>query len=313
MMSLTDRAKDKAKRNPTLLLGVLMVVHLIAISLNRVPGQPNMRFVQSLATSGFSPVYMAFAYVAGAIKGGVNNYFTLRDARTENEQLKAERVEREKQIAALQEKARLFDQLGEFREWQSANGYQGLPATVIARDANRFFNTLVIDRGTAHNVQKDQPVVAANGGLVGRVINTSLMAARVLLITDERHASGAEVIGQTADARLLGVVEGKKQFLCEMRFIVAPDKIEAGEQVITSGLDGLYPKGLLIGRVRGAGTMAAPQVVEVEPAAPLGRLETVAVLIVPPEKLRSGAEELNKEEQDKQDKASDRRKRGVGR
>lgn len=310
MMSLTDRAKDKAKKNPTLLLGVLVLVHLIVISLNRVPGQPNVRFAQALATGGFAPVHMAFAYAVGGLKGGWQHYFTLRDARVENEQLKAERVEREKQLAALQEKARLFDQISEFKEWQSANGYQGVPATVIARDSNRFFNTLVIDRGSAHNVQKDQPVVAANGGLVGRVIETGLISARVLLITDERHASGAEVMGQTADTRLLGVVEGKKQYLCDMRFIVAPEKIEAGEQVLTSGQDGLYPKGLLIGRVRGAGTIAAPQVVEVEPAASLGKLETVAVLTVPPEKLRSGVEELNKEEQDK---APDRRKRGAGR
>lgn len=313
MMSLTDRAKDKAKKNPTLLLGLLVLAHLMIISINRVPGQPNIRFAQSLATGGFTPVYMAFAYVVGAAKSGVNHYFTLRDARYENEQLKAERVERERQWAVLQDKARLFDQLNEAKEWQSANGYQGVVATVIARDANRFFNTLVIDRGSAHNLQKDQPVVATSGGLVGRVINTSPISARVLLLTDERHASGAEVMGQTADKRLLGVVEGKKQYLCDMRFIVAPDKIEAGEQVVTSGQDGLYPKGLLIGQVRGSGTIAAPQVVEVEPAAPLAHLETVVVLTVPPERLRSGAEELNKVEQEKQDKMSDRRKRGAGR
>lgn len=311
-MSLTDKAKDKAKKNPTLLLGVLVIAHLMVISLNRVPGQPNVRFAQVLATGGFAPIYMAFAYAVGGVKGGWQHYFTLRDARAENEQLKAERVEQEKQLAALQEKGRLFDQISEFKDWQSASGYQGVPATVIARDSNRFFNTLVIDRGSAQGVQKDQPVVAANGGLVGRVIEVGLISARVLLVTDERHASGAEVMAQTAQTRWLGVVEGKKQYLCELRFIAGPEKIEAGEQVLTSGQDGLYPKGLLIGRVRGAGTIDALQMVEVEPVAPLSKLETVAVLSVPAEKLRSPAEELNREEQEK-DKASERRKRGAGR
>jgi rod shape-determining protein MreC len=312
MMSLTDKAKDKAKKSPTLLLGVLVVAHLMVISLNRVPGQPNVRYAQALATGGFAPVHMAFAYIVGGVKGGWQHYFTLRDARAENEQLKVERVERDKQLAALQEKARLFDEFTEFKNWQSANAYDGVQAMVVARDSNQFFNTLVIDRGSTQGVQKDQPVVASNGGLVGRVIEVGLISARVLLITDERHASGAEVMAQTADTRILGVVEGKKQFLCEMRFIVAPEKIEAGEEVLTSGQDGLYPKGLLIGRVRGAGTIAAPQVVEVEPAAPLSKLETVAVLAVPADKLRNVAEELNKEEQEK-DNASARRKRGAGR
>jgi len=56
------------------------------------------------------------------------------------------------------------------------------------------------------------------------------------------------VIGQTAASRWLGIIEGKSQSLCEMRVIVPPEKLENGEQVVTSGQDGLYPPGLLIGR-----------------------------------------------------------------
>ncbi len=313
-MSLTDKAKDKAKKNPTWLLGVLVLAHLLLISLNRVPSQPNLRYLQYVAMSGLTPFAWVASHSVGSIKGAWDHYFALRGARDENDWLKAERVRMENQLREQQEKNRLSEQNNVLQQWQSLNQYGGVTATVIARDANEFFNTLVIDRGTVHGVQKDMPVVAAQGGLVGRVIATSPLASRILLLTDERHGTGAEVLGQTADTRLLGVVEGKSQSLCEMRFIVAPDKIEAGEQVITSGQDGIYPKGLLVGRVKGTGTISAPQSVEIEPVAPLGKLETVSVLLIPLERLRAPVDELTKEEEkEKQDKASERRRSGAGR
>jgi rod shape-determining protein MreC len=162
----------------------------------------------------------------------------------------------------------------------------------------------------AHGVKKDQPVVSVEGGLVGRVILVTPISARVLLITDERHGAGA-IIAQTAENRLLGVLKGKNRALCELAFLATPARLENGEEVITSGQDQLYPKGLLIGRVRNlSGTGAVPQAVEVEPTAQLQKLETVAVLEVSPEEIRRQYEELIKEEKEKekQDKASDRRR-----
>jgi rod shape-determining protein MreC len=150
-------------------------------------------------------------------------------------------------------------------------------------------------------------------GLVGRVIVVSPISSRVLLITDERHGAGA-IIAQTAENRLLGVLKGKTQSLCELRFLAAPGKLENGEQVITSGQDQLYPKGLLIGRVRNLNNSGViPQAVEVEPAAPLEKLETVSVLMVSPEEISRQYDELIREEKEKekekQDKTPDRRRR----
>jgi rod shape-determining protein MreC len=145
-----------------------------------------------------------------------------------------------------------------------------------------------------------------NEGLVGRVISVSPISSRVLLITDERHGAGA-VVAQTAENRLVGILKGKNQSLCELRVITEGGKLANGEQVITSGQDQLYPKGLLIGRVKNlTNPESVPSAVDVEPAAALQKLETVAVLLITREEIRRQYEELisadkekDKERQDK--------------
>lgn len=307
-MSLTDKAKDKAKKNPTWLLGVLLLLHLFVISLNRVPGQPSLRYLQFVTMSGMMPFQWVATQTVGAVKGVWNGYFRLRDSTAENERLKNERAQLETKIIELRGKAQLFDQLNTLKDWQAANSYPGVIARVISRDANQWFNTVTIDQGMLAGVSKDQPVVTADG-LVGRVILATPLASQVLLITDERHGAGAAVIAQTAENRWLGVIEGKSQSLCAMRFIQPPERLENGEQVVTSGQDGLYPPGLLVGRVRSNGPLAAPQLVDIQPAAQLGRLELVTVIQVPPEKIRGPVDEVVKEEKARQGKTSDRKKR----
>jgi rod shape-determining protein MreC len=291
-MSIADRAKDRAKKNPTWLLGMLLAAHLIAVSLNRAPNRPDLWIIQAVLMTAVTPVQSGLAHSISWIKAGWANYFSLRDARAENERLKSERAQFERENRELREKVRMMEQVTVLRDWQSVSNFDGVQAHVIARDANLLFNTIVVDQGMSSGVAKDQPVVTADG-LVGRVINSYPFSARVLLITDERHGAGA-IIGQTVDGRSLGVVNGKKEYLCEFRFIDPPKTVENGEQVITSGQDGIYPKGLLIGRVKrmDGGATVLPQAVDIEPAAQLGKLETVSILKIQPNQVRQPINEL---------------------
>ncbi|MCG3163075.1 MAG: hypothetical protein JMDDDDMK_04453 [Acidobacteria bacterium] len=311
-MSLTDKAKDRAKKNPRLLLVVLVILHLILISLNRVPGQPNVRYLQIVMMAGATPLQWVASHGVSSIKSVWTGYFDLRGAKRENEWLKTRNSQLETQLIELREKARLFEQLNALNQSPALSSYRRVNAMVIARDADQWFDTVVIDRGSLSGIMKDQPVVTADG-LVGRVINVSPISSRVLLVTDERHGAGA-VVAQTADNRLLGFLKGKNQELCELRFVATPGKLENGEQVITSGQDQIYPKGLLIGRIKNLNPSGAiPQAVDVEPAATLQKLETVAVLLIPPEEVRRQYDELIKAEKEKekerQDKTPDRKRR----
>jgi len=313
-MSLTDKAKDRAKKNPRLMLLVLVILHLILISLNRVPGQPDIRYLQVVMMAGATPLQWLASHGVSSVKSVWTGYFDLRGAKRENEWLKTRNSQLETQIIELREKAKLFDQLEALNQSPALSAYQRVSAMVIGRDADEWFKTVVIDRGSLSGIRKDQPVVTAEG-LVGRVINVSPISSRVLLVTDERHGAGA-VVAQTAENRLVGILKGKtqSQSLCELRLVAAAGKLENGEQVLTSGQDQLYPKGLLIGRVKNLSDSGAiPPSVDVEPAAALQKLGTVAVLLIPPEEVRRQYDELIKAEREKekerQDKTPDRRRR----
>jgi rod shape-determining protein MreC len=303
--------KVKAKKNPKLLLGLLLVAHMAAISLNRIPslsGQPTRRFAQVWLMTALMPFQWATAEAFSGVSGVWKNYFALRDSHVENERLKKALNEREAELIKAKEDLSKAVQLHSISEWQATQSGQSVVGRVIARDADQWFGTVVLDRGSGAGVEKDQPVVTPEG-LVGRIIEVSPNASRVLLLTDERHGAGA-IIGQLSNERVLGVVTGKNSSLCEMKFLAPPEKVEVGEVVTTSGQDGIYPSGLVIGKVkRIEGVAASPTAVEVEPTAPLSKLDIVAVMSVTKQDIRGSVDELLDHEKAKQVKPAPRKRR----
>jgi rod shape-determining protein MreC len=290
---------NKVKQDPVKLLAVLLALHLIAVSFNRAPSRPEMTFGRVWLMTLYWPFQYVAAHGLGSFRNAWNHYFLLRDARLENEQLKAKIGQLSQQLREAEDKGKVGDELSTYVKWRSGSNYPAIDARVIARDANQWFNSIVIDQGSLAGVQKDMPVVTP-AGLVGRVVFTSPLAARVLLLTDERHGAGA-LIGQLADTRSIGVVKGRNKMLCEMRFVAAAEKVTPGEPVLTSGQDGLYPRGLLIGHVRlTPGTPGVPPFLEIEPAVALDKLDMVAVLQVPKDQTRAKTEELIRQEAEKQ-------------
>lgn len=281
------------------MLAFWLALHLVAVSFNRAAERPELYVGQVMLTTLYYPVQFILANGLGSFRKLGSHYFSLRDARVENEQLRVQLAQLKQQVIEAEDKARVAEQLDTYVKWRSGLNYPAIDARVIGRDANQWFNSIVIDQGTLAGVQKDMPVVTPEG-LVGRVIFAGPVASRVLLLTDERHGAGA-IIGQLVSSRLVGVVRGKNSTLCEMRFVAAADKVTADEPVITSGQDGIYPRGLLIGTVRlTPGAPGVPQALEIQPAAPLNKLDLVAVLNVPKDQIRAKVEELAQQENEKQ-------------
>jgi rod shape-determining protein MreC len=304
----------KAQKNPVVLLAFLLIGHMIVVSLNRAPrSAAGQRFAQIWLMTALTPIQWATAQINAGVRGTYTHYIALRDARIETEQLRAERAELQAKLIAAQEEARLARQIEALQQWQSTQSYPMTLSRVIARDASQWFGTVVIDRGTTAGVYKDQPVVTADG-LVGRVIYAGPVSARVLLLTDERHGAGA-IIGQLADSRVLGVIKGKNESRCEMKFVATPEKIASGELVLTSGQDGIYPRGLVIGKVRRTdGDIAtSTSLIELEPAVALDKLDVVGVLSLPVDQVREPVNQLieaeKKKEKEKQDQAPRQRRR----
>jgi rod shape-determining protein MreC len=126
--------------------------------------------------------------------------------------------------------------------------------------------------------------VATAGGIVGRVISVGPNFAMVQVITDKHAGVGAML----QSSRAMGEIRGLDNDRCELKNISTSEKVEVGESVVTTGLDRIYPKGLLVGTVESieADPNAPWHKIVVKPAAPVDRIEHVLVLLVEPKDLK---------------------------
>ncbi len=310
--------RTSLKNNPPFLLVVLLAAHLLVVSFNPAPGQVGRRFGEVILMTLFQPLQSVLGLASSGVGGIKDKYLVLRDARAENVKLQAQVAQLETEKLKLQEYLRVVEQTSKLTNVSLPQAAPIVPAQVVGRDATIWFRTVVIDKGLASGIEKDQPVVTAQG-LVGRVTTVALNSSRVLLLTDERHASGA-AIGQAAESRVMGIVQGtsnsygKSNLRCELKLVGGTgEKPAVGEIVFTSGQDGFYPRGLIIGKVATPLNAAenSPDTVPIEPAAPLDKLETVGVVLISKEKIQAQKEELDKVERDKEQQDKDRQKKAA--
>jgi len=151
-------------------------------------------------------------------------------------------------------------------------------ASVIAGGASPEFRTITVDKGTQDGLRADMAVIAP-AGVVGRVIQPSGRASKVQLLIDRNAAAGA-LIERT---RAQGVVVGSGAEDLRMEYVPGSAEVKAGDVVVTSGIDGIYPKGFVIGQIqsirRAAGGYSD---IVIKPAVDFTSLEAVLVVVTPP-------------------------------
>ena len=177
------------------------------------------------------------------------------------------------------EQVRMSEDAGQARRLQSLLGFkeefisQTMPAQVISTTGSEFSRGVFIDKGSRDGIKADMPVITPDG-IVGKVLRVYPTSSLVLEINDP--SSGAGVILEKS--RLQGILKGSPTGQTFVANIMADEKIEPGERILTSGGDRVYPKGMAVGtvsRVNPAGTFLN---VEVKPSAQLNRLEEVLVI-----------------------------------
>ena len=233
--------------------------------------------------TAFAPVVRVGNTVFSSVGSTISSYIDVRHAREENIDLR-ERVDQLtfERNSALERAAEL-DLLRAQLALPTRPQYRELAANVISRDASLWFRRLVIDRGSLHAVKRDMPVTTASG-IVGRIISVGPNFAMVQVITDKHAGVGAML--QTS--RAMGEVRGLDNARVELKNISTTEKVEVGELIVTTGLDRIYPKGLLIGTVESieADSSTPWHKITVKPAAPVDRVEHVLVLLVEPKDLK---------------------------
>lgn len=264
------------RHRPGLVLGVAVVFHvaLISAQVNTARGLPGVQMVTFGAVAELQRLAM------GAVTGVADvwsGYLDLRGTHAENARLRQDlqtmqvRLQEERALAQRTESLRQLLELRERAELDTT------AAEIIAGAASPEFRTVTIDKGTAHRLRTDMAVISA-AGVVGRVILPSLRASKVQLLIDRNAAAGA-IIERT---RAQGLVVGMGQDGIRMDYVPATADVQPGDLVVTSGIDGIYPKGFVIGTVegaeRGAGTYHD---IRIRPAVDFSRLEEVLVVLTP--------------------------------
>ena len=262
------------RRNRVVLTsGLLLLISLLLLS---VSSRTRRRTdpVAGMVLDGLEPLQKLSAAALQAVFGTMRTYVALVGVREENEQLRRRILELEQQAVRLAEVEQTDKRLEELLNLRSALAGDALAAHIIGRDPLPWFSTMTIDKGETDGVHKNAAVLSPFG-VVGQIMATGAHAARVLLITD--HNSGIDALVQRSRAR--GIIEGALDGGCVMKYVKRDEDVEVGDRVVTSGLDGIFPKGMMIGEVTRLtrGNRGLLQVAEIKPSVPLDRIEEVVV------------------------------------
>jgi rod shape-determining protein MreC len=269
---------DIRKRTGYLFLAV-MVAQVILVSA-QIQTKSGSKVLQAVTFELFSRVQFGTASAVNLWRNGWSNYIALRGVRGENESLKRTVAELEVRLQQEHALAVRAQQLQTLLQLQTQSTLPTLAASVIAANQDQVLRSVTIDRGSAEGVQADMAVIAP-GGLVGRVIGpVARHAARVQLVIDRNAAAGALVERTRAGGMVVGA-DGNPPL--RMELVSNLSDVKTGDSVVASGVDGIFPKGYLIGRVeradRGAGLHLA---ITVRPGVDFSSLEDVLVVLIPP-------------------------------
>lgn len=204
-----------------------------------------------------------------------NSYSMLTGYKAENEKLRKRIEQLESEKNQLMEAGATNERLRKLLEFRSHLPSGTVTASIIANSGSSWFKSCLLDKGTADGVRKGMAVVTPLGA-VGQVVAVTARTAKVLLIADPNN--GVDVLVQRTRAR--GIVSGSLDNGPILKYVKRSEDIQEGDRLVTSGLDGVFPKGIVVGSVTKVRkqTLGLFQHIEVMPAVNLARTEEVLVV-----------------------------------
>ncbi len=267
----------KNKNGFTFSLILIVCIVMILFSNRNVVLQP-----KRVGQSFFSLFQLSVHAVSDWFSNTWNSIGELKALRSELDEARARLAEYEGVSRDLTELRRENEALREQLGFSERAAFQGISARVIARDPGNHFSTIVVNRGSAHGVRENMPVIAFQGGLqglVGKVVLVGLTTATVQPITDPNSFVAARLQSSRFDGLVAGSQTGSGMLSMSYVKKLALNEIQYGELVVTSGMGQLFPEGIHIGRIREmkAKGYEASLELEIEPIVDFSRLEYVFI------------------------------------
>ncbi len=254
----------------------LLAAMILLSASSRQPGR-GVSPLAGMVLEVAGPVERVLTGSARAVEDFFRHYFYLVDLRRENEELRAIVARQGQQVVQLGEYKAAGERLTALLGFRDAYPHLSMkPAYVLAWEPGPWFRTVIISVGSDDGVRPEQAVVH-DTGVVGRVVEVSPNYARVLLATDFNSSIDAFI----QRTRAVGILGGEGSGPMSLKYVRKDEDVRLGDQVVTSGLDGFFPRGLPLGLVSRVNRQSADMfaAVEVTPAVAFDRLEEVMVLV----------------------------------
>jgi len=260
-------------RTPLLIAATLVLVFaVLSLGLKRAP---LLKSAESVVVALTAPGLQALSYTGRTVKRLWQDYFYLVEVQRENTLLQHRLEEYRQKEVRYQEAEKGLARLEALLDLKRQVALPIIGARVIAYDPSLWSRCALLDQGRNQGVKNGHPVLAPEG-IVGRVVEVYPHYCKVMLIVDRN--SGAEAMVQRT--RVRGILQGKGGNRCSLDFVPKSADMQVGDLVLASGLGGIYPKGLVFGKVTAADKKKPGvfQEIEVTPAVDLAALEEVLVV-----------------------------------
>ena len=266
------RSHSRYRNFLLLAAALLLTISVLSLGLKHAP---ILKKVEGWVVSLTAPALQGLHYAGRTIKGAWEGYFALLKVRQENLALKHRLEEYAQKDVSYQEALQALQRLEALLNLKRQLAQPVIAAHIIAYDPSLWSRCAMLDQGGDHGVKNGMPVMAAEG-IVGRVVAAYGSYSKVMLIVDRN--SGADAMVQRT--RVRGILQGRGTNRCQLDYVPKTADVQPGDLVLASGLGGVYPKGLVFGKVSAVNKKnpGVFQEIEVMPAADLSALEEVLVV-----------------------------------
>ena len=267
----------KNKKNGIIGIVIAVIILILLVVLTNIENS-DLSYIENIANKLVNPVQNGLTYIKNKVHGNSSFFNNINNLKEENEKLQAQNSELEKKLREFETVKAENETLKEYHNLtEKYSDYKTLPANVISRDISNYSKTIVINVGKKSGIKENMTVIAAEG-LVGHVISSTDATSKVQTIIDS-SSNTSSILSSSRDSI---VCKGQLENMRNLKAVYIPTdaNVAQDDRVETSGLGGIYPKGIYIGKV--TKVVNTNNLIDryalVETAVNFNKLETVLVI-----------------------------------
>ncbi len=266
------------KKNKVGILGIIITIIILIFIVIFSNGENNTSFFENVANKLVMPIQNGLTYLKNKINGN-NSFFTdIQNLKQENDELKKKNSELEQSLRELENIKTENETLKEYMALNQKYGeYKTIPAYIINKDISNYSKTVIINVGAKDGIRENMTVIA-DKGLVGHIISVTDSTAKVQTIIDTASAVSCMMSTNKDSIVCKGTLEKNTEL--KGMYIPADANVIQGDSIETSGLGGIYPKGIHVGSVKNVDTAKniTDRTAVIETAVDFNKLDTVLVI-----------------------------------